>query len=157
MKLEKVIRETGTVVEVFGDRARIVIKRHASCESCNACGLGVKSEITMVAKNSLWAVPGDRVSIALPVGKFYQAAFLMYTVPLLMLFAGYFAGEAAGHALRITALNPEIAGIIGGVALMGLTYWVIYQWDQQHKFSARFQPELVAIIPATVDETPLSL
>lgn len=146
MRLENVIRETGTVVEVFGDQARILIKRHASCESCNACGLGAKSEITMVAQNILRAVPGDRVSIALPVGKFYQAAFLMYTVPLLMLFAGYFGGEAVGKALGCAVINPEFAGITGGMALMGLTYWAIYQWDHYQKFSARYQPELVEII-----------
>ncbi|HYH02870.1 MAG TPA: SoxR reducing system RseC family protein [Bacillota bacterium] len=144
--MDKNVREIGKVIEISGDLVTVLIKRHASCESCGACGLGGKSEIKLVAKNDLGAIVGDQVCLELQAGKMYQAAFLVYTVPLLMLFVGYYLGQAIATVQQWSAGARENTGIFGGVIAIGVTYWAIHQWERRKQIGKRFQPKLVEII-----------
>lgn len=154
--MTKNIREIGKVIEVTGDLAKVLIKRHASCENCGACGLGGKSEITVVAPNELGAVIGDQVCLELQTGRIYQAAFLVYTVPLLMLFVGYYLGQTVATARQWSAEANENVGILGSLIAMALTYWGIHQWERRKQIGRRFQPKMVEII-RFIEKDPLSL
>jgi sigma-E factor negative regulatory protein RseC len=140
------MRERGTVIEISGEQVRVSIKRHASCESCGACGLGGKNELTLLVANTLGAKVGDLVLLELPTAKLYQAALLVYTIPLLMLLLGFGAGQAMGRQLGMTASQGEIGGIVTGFAMLTLTYLGVHRLDQRRKIGARFQPQLVRII-----------
>jgi sigma-E factor negative regulatory protein RseC len=145
-RLEHLMRETGNIIRIDGEMAEVVMERHASCESCGACGLGGKPQISFMARNLIGAQKGDWVEVELQTGKLYQAAFLMYTLPLMMLFAGYYGLRYIGTNIGLNPADAENIGIGGGFALMGLAYWVIRLWDRKKRIGRRFQPKLVAIV-----------
>lgn len=144
--MEHLIRETGNIIRIDGEMAEVVVGRHASCESCGACGLGGKPQISFIVNNLIGAKKGDWVEVELQTGKLYQAAFLMYTLPLIMLFAGYYGFWYIGVHTGLDSAYAENAGIGGGFALMALAYWIIRLWDRKRRIGIRFQPKLVAII-----------
>jgi len=146
------VHEIGSVIEVSDDQVKILIKRHASCESCGACGLGGKPEITITVRNDLGAVRGDQVRLELQTGKMYQAAFLVYAIPLIMMLVGYYAGQSLARTFQWG--NGESSGIISGLIAVVLTYCVIHYWERKKQLGAEFQPKLVEIIRAPEEDSP---
>jgi sigma-E factor negative regulatory protein RseC len=144
--MEKYIRETGTIVAKEGEQVRVCVKRHASCASCGACGMGNKEDLTLLVVNTVGARVGDQVLLEMPTAKLYQAALLVYTLPLGMLLIGFWAGQTLGRWLGLTAHRGEIGGIVTGFAFLALTYWAIHHWDRRRQIGARFQPRLIRII-----------
>jgi sigma-E factor negative regulatory protein RseC len=140
------MRERGTVVEMSGAMVKVSIPRHASCESCGGCGMGGKNELTLLVANPIGAKVGDLVLLELPAAKLYQAALLVYTLPLVMLFFGYWVGQAIGRRLGISAQQSEFLGIVTCFGSVALTYLGIHRFDQRKKVGLRFQPQLVQII-----------
>ena len=60
------MRETGKVIEVSGNYAKILIKRGTACGDCGACQVGrEKLEMVMTAENVIGADVGDSVEIDL--------------------------------------------------------------------------------------------
>jgi sigma-E factor negative regulatory protein RseC len=144
--MEHSMREKGSIIGLAGEMAEVVIGRHASCESCQACGFGGKQQISFRVKNEIGAKMGDWVEIELQTGKLYQAAFLMYTLPMVMLFIGYYGLRSLGKNIGIHPAYAENVGIGGAFAVMALTYWAIRFWDRKRQIGLKFQPKLVAII-----------
>jgi sigma-E factor negative regulatory protein RseC len=140
------MRESGTVVEMSGEMVKVNIKRHASCESCGVCGWGGKNELTLLVSNTIGAKVGDQVLLELPAAKMYQAALLVYTLPLMMLLCGFWVGQLIGRKLGMPARRSEILGIVTCFGSVALTYLGVHRLDQRRKIGARFQPQLVKII-----------
>ncbi|MGE5606917.1 MAG: SoxR reducing system RseC family protein, partial [Bacteroidota bacterium] len=57
------LREVGQVIELSGSLAKVIVKRHSSCENCGACGIGGRAEMSFMLKNDIGARVGDRVLI----------------------------------------------------------------------------------------------
>jgi sigma-E factor negative regulatory protein RseC len=144
--MENSMRENAIVVAVEGDQVRVSVKRRAACASCGACGLGDKAELTVLVANTLGAQVGEEVLLELPTAKLYQAALLVYTLPLAMLIIGFWFGQAVWRRLGLVDNLIEIGAIITGFGLMALTFWAIHCWDRRRQIGARFQPRLVGII-----------
>jgi sigma-E factor negative regulatory protein RseC len=147
--LDNIIREYGTVIENRGATVIVTIKRHAACESCGACGGlggGAQAELVLTTENTVGAKVGDLVLLEMPTGKLYQAAFLIYTVPLLMLLAGFTAGQWLGRLFGLTARPAELFGMISGLIAVVLTYVAVHYWDERRGGGVRFQPKLTQII-----------
>jgi sigma-E factor negative regulatory protein RseC len=145
-RLEHLIRETGNIIRIDGEMAEVMVERHASCESCGACGLGGKPQISFMVRNPIGARKGDRVEVELQIWKLYQAAFLMYTLPLMMLFVGYYGLRYIGTKFGLAPVCAENTGIGGGFLLMALAYWMIRLADRKSRIGHRFQPKLVAVV-----------
>jgi sigma-E factor negative regulatory protein RseC len=144
--MQNSMQESGTVIALEGAQIKVSIKRHAACESCGACGMVGKSELTLLIANTLGARVGDQVLLEMPSVKLYQAALWVYTLPLAMLFVGFWAGQVIGRWLGLTLGQQEFTGIIAGFAAVGLTYWGVHRLDRRRQIGARFQPQLVRII-----------
>jgi sigma-E factor negative regulatory protein RseC len=144
--MENSIQESGTVIALEGAQIKVGIKRRAACESCGACGMGGKNELTLLIFNTLEARVGDQVLLELPSVKLYQAALWVYTLPLAMLFVGFWVGQVIGRWLGLAGGQQELAGIIAGFAAIGLTYLGVHRLDRRRQIGARFQPQLVRII-----------
>lgn len=138
--------ETGKVTEVCDDMLHISVKRHASCEKCGACGMAGKQEISFLVKNEIGAKIGDTVVIRMESSKVMKAAFLMYTIPLLFLFVGYYLGQMTAVYLGQTPQVTEAIGMISSFVMMGLTYLAIHYWDHHSKIAEKMIPSLVKII-----------
>ena len=80
------------------------------CHKCAGCG-AVRQTVTVQAENDIHARPGDVVYIESGSAVVLRAAALVYVLPLVLFFAGYFAAGA----LRIAAGWGGAAGFVLGV------------------------------------------
>ena len=94
--------QTATVIEVVGNNARVQVKRVSACaHNCEECGGGCSemmksAPVSVLAKNPLGAKPGDRVIVASDTGSILGAAALVYLLPIVLFFIGYFVFQAFG-------------------------------------------------------------
>lgn len=92
--------QTAVVTEVIGNKARIQVKRVSACaHDCSKCGGGCSemmksAPVSVLAKNHLGAKPGDKVVVASDSGSILGAAAIVYLLPIVLFFIGYFAAQA---------------------------------------------------------------
>lgn len=128
--------QTGIVTKQNGGFAEVEITRSSACgENCASCGLCPGQTAVVEAINDMGAAAGDGVIIDMADKKVLSAAFLVYIVPVIMLIAGYFAGEAI--------FGGETSGVASGFFLMALTFAVIILTDKKRK--SRYTPRIVEV------------
>ena len=108
--------QTAKVTKVFPDgRAEVSVKRQSACgHDCSKCGGGcselmVSPTVAVTAANPVRAMPGDMVQVESSTGGILKAAVVVYLVPFLLFFLGYFVCAALGMSGGISAS----VGIIG--------------------------------------------
>lgn len=107
------MQETGTVVEISGDRARIEFSRTSACGSCRACHFSQDGKTVFMEVSSGGKMEkGDRVRMALESRAVMKAAAILYLIPL----AGIIAGVAAAQVAGAPAIFQLLAGITGALA-----------------------------------------
>lgn len=86
------MREEGIVRQVLGNNTAQV--ECAGTEFCAKCGLCFKegNKLSVNALNLVGAKAGDRVEIEIAPSNVLLAVFLIFIMPVLSLFAGYYAG-----------------------------------------------------------------
>ena len=115
------MRQTVTVTAVSGTLATVSYDRptacHGDCDHCaGGCGeMAAKERVTVQAENLIGAAPGDRVLIETGTGHVFSAIFLVYALPIVLFFLGYFL------------LHGRKMGPLGGILgfLLGLALAVI--------------------------------
>ena len=96
------MRQTVTVLSVGAGTARVAYDRPTACHNdCSHCegGCGAtaaKERVVVTAENPIGAGPGDRVIMEADSRAVYSAVFLVYVLPVVLFFTGYFGGEALG-------------------------------------------------------------
>ncbi len=94
----------GTVVNVNGTRATVRIEKKSACSGeCSSCGLCENPVYDIEAKNSANANVGDKVLLYMPTGRVYIAAFLVYMLPIIAVFASMGICYLLGAPAYITA------------------------------------------------------
>lgn len=89
------MRQRVTVKEIRPDGTAVIfLRRPSACGGdCERCGSCTPEEIvTAEAANPLGAKMGDTVDVETESGIVLAAVAVVYLVPLLLFFAGYFAG-----------------------------------------------------------------
>ena len=110
------------VLSVEGTVAKVIHKRptacHGDCDHCaGGCGsMAATERIIVEAENLIGAKPGDSVVIEGENGKVAWAVTLVYVIPLVLFFLGYFLGQSI-------MFLPAVLGIIGFI--LGLFLAVI--------------------------------
>lgn len=105
------MRQTVTVTSVSGRWATVSYERptacHGDCSKCaGGCGsMAAKECVVVQAENPIGAKAGDRVIIEAASAQVYYAIFLVYALPVLLFFVGYYAGA------RFSA--GPLAGVLG--------------------------------------------
>lgn len=94
-----------------GGMAEISVPRKSACghdcESCAGCGM-TGSSVHALAQNPLDAQPGQKVVVESSNKTLYRAVLLVYLVPVVLFFLGYFCSsalqsEGARYAVAIAA------------------------------------------------------
>lgn len=97
--------------------AEVAVKRQSACgHDCSKCGGGcselmVSSTVSVVAANPVQAMPGDMVRVESSTGGVLKAAVVVYLVPFILFFLGYFVCAAA-------QLNGGISAAVGGIGFV---------------------------------------
>ena len=116
--------QTAKVTKVFPDgRAEVAVKRQSACgHDCSKCGGGcselmVSSTVSVVAANGIGAQPGDMVTVESSTKGVLGAAVMVYVVPFLLFFIGYFTAAALGMSGGGSAgVGALIGGGLGALA-----------------------------------------
>jgi sigma-E factor negative regulatory protein RseC len=82
-----------------GGAAEVSVHRKSACghdcSSCGGCELTItKSDILVTAENGPGARPGDVVLVESANGTIIYTAIMVYLVPFILFFIGYFFGKA---------------------------------------------------------------
>ena len=75
------------------ETAEVIVTRGTACGSnCGSCeSCMFENQIKTQAKNSVYALPGQKVVIQSQSSKVYSAIFLVYIMPFIFFFIGYIA------------------------------------------------------------------
>ncbi len=121
------IEEPGIVVAVDADGVWVATQRKTTCGSCSAkaaCGQGLLNSLsadkkphTLKVRSDLQLREGDQVVLAISQQALVRSAFLVYMLPLFMMFVA---------ALAVDALSASEPWIIFAAALgfLGGALWV---------------------------------
>ena len=83
------------------------------CHKCSGCG-AAKEAVIFTADNPIGAVPGDMVKVESSTAPVLKAAVVLYVLPLVLFFLGYWLGTLPG---RFGALGGGL-GFLLGVAIV---------------------------------------
>lgn len=107
--------QTAKVTRVLDNgTAEVAVKRQSACgHDCSKCGGGcselmVSSTVSVVAANPVRAMPGDMVRVESSTGGVLKAAVVVYLVPFILFFLGYFICAAA-------QLSGGVSAAVGGI------------------------------------------
>ena len=114
--MEQLVR----VRDTFDDGTAMVIHIRESacsgdCHKCSGCG-AAKETVLLKAKNPIGARRGDLVKLESATGPVLKAAAVMYMIPMLLFFAGYFVGDALWQRGALTGCLSFVAAI--GLAVL---------------------------------------
>lgn len=95
--MEQLVR----VKEVHDDGSAVVIHVRESacsgdCHKCSGCG-AAKEAVLFTADNPIGARRGDLVKVESDTGTVLKAAVVLYVLPLVLFFLGYYIGSLIGN------------------------------------------------------------
>ena len=116
--------ETGSVIDVDGNKVLVKLQRTEACAKCRACSVGMETQDMLIkAYNQCDATIGDTVEIALEETNFIAAVMIMYGLPCAALVIGTVVG-IFGTKLMGLGYN-ELIGFIFGILCVIATYvWI---------------------------------
>ena len=141
------MKQTGIVVGLEGDKAKIKMQRHTACGDCGACQVS-KNQLTLVldAENNVGAKTGDFVEVDLETVDFLSAVVLIYVFPLIALIVGIFAGYYGILALGIEDRSAQGFGAVIGILAAALTYVFIRIKENKLKGMKKYKPVITSIV-----------
>jgi sigma-E factor negative regulatory protein RseC len=132
------MREKGSVSEIAGPIARVIIEPSAACAQCPACGFCVAGTTGRVleVENTLHARAGDEVLIEISTRKGLLASFIVFGLPILLGLAGILVGNRFGETIGM------VCGV-GGLALGLAGAKIVNDLMKKHN---RLLPRIVEIV-----------
>lgn len=144
------MREKACVVDVEGNKAKVVVTRHSACSKCNEdCILGLdesheKDEIYVKVKNDKNAEVGDTVNIELKNSSLVLGSLMIYLVPLLFFVIGYFVG--ANLSFLFGSISQELTGILFSFIFLYISYLFTKRVDKRLSKNKKFQSKITGIV-----------
>ncbi len=151
------ISEQAIVVAIEGNETWIETQRKSTCGSCaanSACGTSVLSKVlgkrmsNMKAINKIGARVGDRVMVSLDESALLKGAFMVYMLPLLLMFLFSFFGVFISDTFF--ADKSEIVVIIFAIIgfVSGLT--MVKRYSLSISSKKEYQPVIVKKLPVNL-------
>ncbi|MDF2891362.1 MAG: positive regulator of sigma RseC/MucC [Clostridia bacterium] len=141
------MKQTGVVVGIEGDKAKIRMQRHTACGDCGACGVSESQlKVTVEAENTVGAKTGDFVELDMETVDFLSAVVVVYLFPLIALIIGIFAGYYGILALGISDSMAQGFGAVIGILAAGLTYVFIRLKEDKLKGMKKYKPAITNIV-----------
>lgn len=144
------MKQTGVVIGIEGDKAKIKMQRHTACGDCGACQVSKNQlNVTLEAENHLGAVTGDFVEVDMEAMDFLSAVILVYLFPLIAMVVGIFAGYYGVFLLGFGTRAAEGIGAVVGILAAGLTYLMIKLKEDKLKSMKKYKPSISNIVEKT--------
>ena len=81
------------------------------CHKCSGCG-AAKEAVLFEAVNAIGARRGDLVKVESAAGPVLKAAVVLYVIPLVLFFLGYYLGTLAGNFGSLVACLGFVLGVV---------------------------------------------
>ena len=110
--MEQLVR----VKRAFPDgTAEVLLVRESACSGdchkCSGCG-AAKETMIFTAKNTIGARSGDIVKVESATGPVMKAAIVLYVIPLVLFFLGYYLGALPGNFGALGGCLGFVLGIV---------------------------------------------
>ena len=140
-------REEGTVVEVYGDTAKVLIPRSRLCDGCGSCCVMVDDETVLAeAENGADAKRGDHVIVDLPKGVAIRAAYILYGIPLLAFLIGLGLGSLVGSAVFGSGASV-VVGLVSAFVFLVIAFILISRvYSPGSRASSRYRPVITKVL-----------
>lgn len=147
------MQQMGQVIRLQNGKeslAVVQISRPTACGSCGACQVGEESlEVQVSCLNEAGAKVGDWVSLEMGFGNVIKAAFIAYTIPLILLVVGILVGYQF-FGLFLDENLRELAAFGFALLLTGIGYLGIRSWDQKQRQNKSYQSVITKIFDPLV-------
>jgi sigma-E factor negative regulatory protein RseC len=141
------MKQTGVVVALEGDKAKIKMQRHTACGDCGACQVSKSQlEVLLEAENHVGAKTGDFVEVNMETLDFLSATVIVYLYPLIAMMVGIFAGYYGILALGFEHRTAEGIGAVIGILGAASTYMIIRMNEKKIKGMKKYRPAISSII-----------
>jgi len=135
------MRQTAKVIALRGEKAQVeVIRRGAcggECANCHGCDGLEDKPVSVWASNEPTAKLGDWVTVESSSSKLLGMAFVVYLLPFLFLFVGYFVASNRG-------LNEGPSILTGAIGFL-IALLLVRVLNQRQEKQQRLQFSIVAI------------
>lgn len=140
------MQEVGWVKAIENGVATVVLPRREECHRCGACKLGVSTDenLEIQARNDAGANVGNRVTIEVGTNVL-TVSFVVYAVPLLLMFAAYFAGEWLASIVG-GAAAAQLGGVIAAFLGVVLGFYFVAAYDRRLRQSSARGPRVVSVV-----------
>lgn len=143
------MEEEAVVVKSLNGKAEVRLVKQSACQHCDHdCGLAGDSheikELEVEVENPIGAKAGQRVALEMGNKEVYFASLLVYLLPLLFMFAGYFIFGA--YLPRIIEIGVEPAGMLGALTLLIISFFSLRKIDDYLKSKRSFHPKITKIL-----------
>lgn len=143
------MKQCGLVTEVEGAYAKVIMQRHTSCSSCNACKMGHENhKVEIRGLNNAKAKVGQWVSVDMDNHDVLMAAFIVYVIPLIALIAGIMISNAILSSTGIGNYQDLVSAAIGFIA-MAITFLIIRTKEKNFSISKRYLPVITEVVDIT--------
>lgn len=140
--------QIATVKRLIEDhKAEILVQRQSacghSCATCGGCGPEGAAQVAAVAENELSARPGDTVRVESESGQVLKLAAVLYLMPILLLFVGYFLAKGLGLG--------EGGSLGVGLGCMAAAFLVDWRIDRRLRTARPVQFRIVEVLKRCSD------
>ncbi len=141
------IEETGTITEVQGIMAKVIVQKKSSCDGCTAGGAcqHTPEGAVIEALNPVNAKVGQVVKLTLKPYTYLKGTMLVYGIPVVALVAGSILGKSLGE-LYLTEINSELIAAVAGFALLGLSLFGIKVWSKNIGSKTEYKPVIEKVL-----------
>ena len=131
--MEQLVR----VRETHGDGTAAVIHVRESacsgdCHKCSGCG-AAKETVIFTADNPIGARPGDLVKVESSTAPVLKAAMVLYVLPLILFFLGYWLGTLPGN---FGAFGGGLGFALGVTVVIAYDRLVVNKADLRYTITA---------------------
>lgn len=116
--------EIGTVKNVDGITARVVIEKRGSCDSCCATCESTSEGLEMEALNPIGAKVGQRVKIMMKPHSYLRGVLMVYGIPMVLFILAAVIGKHLGE-LYFKAYNSDLISALAAFSTLLITYIAI--------------------------------
>ncbi|MGL5001000.1 MAG: SoxR reducing system RseC family protein [Cetobacterium sp.] len=88
------MKSSGLVKEKYGNKLKVSIYKESACSHCNNCSdtSKISNTLDFICEDKNIEV-GDVIKFELEDNVIFKSAFIVYIIPLVFLFLGYFLGD----------------------------------------------------------------
>ncbi len=133
------LKQIGVITEVQKNTAIVQIKRTSACGGkCASCSGCETTPHKVEVRNRIEAQIGQIVEIEMKDSRVLFAAFMIYIIPLMMLFVGYGIG--------ILLFGIELYAGVTGVILLIISFVSLKLMDKRLNRSEKYMPVITKIM-----------